>query len=101
MTKWLLLAVVIVVVLWFLGRTRRAGRGTDSPSAADPVAQRQPNAQAQVPPQAMVACAHCGLLLPQADALHGAGSSSDTEAHPPAATYYCSEAHRRAGPTGV
>jgi uncharacterized protein len=37
----------------------------------------------------MVSCAHCGLHLPEADALPG-----------PDGAHYCSEAHRRAGPRG-
>ena len=37
-------------------------------------------------PQAMVSCAHCGLHLPQADAL------------PAGERYFCCEEHRRRGP---
>ena len=38
-------------------------------------------------PQAMVACAHCGLHLPQPDAVEGEGGR-----------HYCSAEHRRLGP---
>jgi len=91
MMKWLLLAVVIVAVLWWLGRNRggvRAERRSqqaapgESPSGPTPPSQPGPS------PEAMVACAHCGLLLPQSDALPS----------PDGRERFCSEAHRQAGP---
>lgn len=79
--KYLLLLLVVGLVLWKLlarGRVKApppAGRG--SPNA--------PGAPA-TPPVAMVACAHCGLHLPAADAvLEGSH-------------IYCSPAHRALGP---
>jgi uncharacterized protein len=75
MLKLLLLVVVIAVVVWMLG-TRR--RGTP------------PGPQAKRPPAGatpMLACAHCGVHLPQSEAL------SDGAGLP-----YCSQAHRAAGP---
>lgn len=78
--KYLLLLLVLGLVLWKLlarGRTKTppAGRG----GAAAPGAPGNP-------PQAMVACAHCGLHLPAADAvLEGSH-------------IYCSPAHRALGP---
>lgn len=69
--KYLLIAVVVLVVLWLArGRSRR-----EPPPAAPP---RRP-----VDPQAMVRCAHCGVHLPAQDALSGARGS------------YCSAEHRR------
>ncbi|MCL2635187.1 MAG: hypothetical protein FWD50_00965 [Betaproteobacteria bacterium] len=44
-----------------------------------------PAARPEPPAERMVACAHCGLLLPESDSI------GDGERH------YCSEAHRRAG----
>ena len=83
MMKWLLLAVVVVAVLWWLGRGRRGG-SNPSRQASSPAS---PPSQAKAP-EAMVACAHCGVLLPQGDALAG----------PVEGQHFCSEAHRRAGP---
>lgn len=76
MMKVLLLLALALGVLWLL-RGRRRG-------AADP-----PRAQAKRPvgPQAMLACAHCGVHLPQSDAL------MDATGRP-----FCSDAHRLAGP---
>lgn len=80
--KYLLLIVVVVFVLWLMfGRSRRQ----------DQVARRQaPKAGPQPPaaaPAPMLACAHCGVHLPKADALF------DAAGHP-----YCGEPHRLAGP---
>lgn len=96
MMKWLLLAVVVVAVLWWLGRGRRSGRGAD-PGAAATRSNRNAagGAHPQGPsdsPEPMVACAHCGVWLPKADAVGESGSVS------PEGRLYCSEAHRRAGP---
>lgn len=74
MSKYLLI-VAIAAVVYALVRSQR------KPPAAP---RRKPTA-AQAP-QAMVACAHCGVHLPQTDAL-------------PAGThYYCCAAHREQGP---
>jgi uncharacterized protein len=117
MMKWLLLGVVIVAVLWWLGRGRRAHGGakpdsasTPSPGSPNPSAgQRAPSAQ----PEPMVACAHCGVLLPRSDAVADGDAGGDAGGEPggvtgghadgqtkPTATrpFYCSQAHRRAGP---
>ncbi len=78
MMKYLLVLLVVGIGLWSLYkrlRGPRAGRA-DPPSGAP----------AGKLPQAMVACAHCGLHLPAADALSEG------------AQLYCSEAHRRLGP---
>jgi uncharacterized protein len=73
--KYLLVLLVVVVALWLWRRNRReemeeAARKTPPPTGA---------------PRAMVRCAHCGLHLPAADAIAGAG-----------ADVYCSAAHRQA-----
>jgi uncharacterized protein len=69
--KYLLLIVIVLAVLWLA----RAGR---SRGAARPPSGTPPQ------PQAMVACAHCGVHLPRGDAVAGAQD------------LYCSEAHRLA-----
>jgi uncharacterized protein len=74
----LLLLVVLLAVAWFsIGRRRRDG----NPPAGGGSARREPVAPT------MVACAHCGVHLPQPDALFDAAGRP-----------FCSEAHRLAGP---
>jgi uncharacterized protein len=63
-------------VLWLLKGRRR--KGGDAP------ARRQQEAPAK--PQAMLACAHCGVHIPKTQAL-----SQDQQ-------WYCSQAHLEQGP---
>ena len=65
----LLLLVAIILAVWWLTRAPRS-KGT-SGSASKTL------------PERMVRCAHCGVYLPQSEAL-GAGDK-----------YYCNEEHRR------
>ncbi len=76
--KFLLLLLVIGVAFWVLrGRLRGGG-------AAPP----EPGKATKTPPaQAMLACAHCGVHLPQGDVV------ADADGRP-----FCSDAHRLAGP---
>lgn len=71
--KYLLVLLVLVVAvgIW------RSKRRTEA-------AERKEPTPALKPPQNMVACAHCGLHLPQADAVADGASQ-----------YYCSAEHRR------
>ena len=78
MLKLLLFVAVIVAALWMF--KSRARSGSDAPPPKRP---QPPGGQ----PQTMLACAHCGVHLPQADAL------TDASGRP-----YCTEAHRLAGP---
>jgi uncharacterized protein len=74
--KFFLVLFVVAVGAWLLfGRGRRNG--------AAPVDKKSPP-DAAAP--AMVACAHCGVHLPPADAVREGGEA------------YCSDAHRLAGP---
>lgn len=70
--KYLLVLLVLVVAvgIW------RSKRRTEA-------AERRAPAPALKQPQNMVACAHCGLHLPQADAVTDGASQ-----------YYCSAEHR-------
>ena len=71
--KFLLLIVAILALLWLLRGSRR---GAKPPPVAKPA-----------PPdelQAMVSCAHCGIHLPQNEALPGRGG------------VFCGEPHRSA-----
>ena len=72
--KYLLLLGILVLawVLFFKGRRK--------PPPVD-----RPGATPQVP--AMIACTHCGLHVPKAEALFDAADRP-----------YCGEAHRLAGP---
>lgn len=72
--KYLVLLGVIVLVWVLFFKSRRKPPPVGRPGAAPPV----------VP---MIACAHCGVHLPQAEA------SFDVAGRP-----YCGEAHRLAGP---
>jgi uncharacterized protein len=75
--KYLLVIVVIGVVLWLMfGMKRRVGQ---------PPPQSGGRAAGQLPK--MVACARCGVHLPDKEAPH------DADGRP-----YCSDAHRVAGP---
>lgn len=78
--KYLLLLGVLAVALawWMLGRRRDGGTGRGS---------APPPARKGEAPARMVACAHCGVHLPQPDAVSDAAGRA-----------YCSEAHRLAGP---
>jgi uncharacterized protein len=71
----LLVVIVALVVLWLLlrGLVRRARGESELPRKPPPA-----------PPQAMLACAHCGVHLPRDEALPGRGG------------VFCGEAHRAA-----
>ncbi len=74
--KYLLVIAVVAVFYLYWKKQRQSLRPPAPPS--------QPTL---APPQPMVACAHCGLHLPQRDALSDAKQQS-----------YCCEAHRKLGP---
>ncbi|MEY3252574.1 MAG: hypothetical protein RL227_1547 [Pseudomonadota bacterium] len=75
-----LLIVVVGGLLWLaMGRRKTP---TDKPAKPDVAKSAAPGA-----PQAMLACAHCGVHLPSADALRDAAGHA-----------YCTDAHRLAGP---
>jgi uncharacterized protein len=79
MSKLILLLVLVVAAVWWFSSRRRV-RQSDQAAPKTPGEARPPGVAA------MVACAHCGLHLPQPEALHdGAGRA------------FCSEAHRQAG----
>lgn len=79
--KYLLVLIVVVVGLWLLLRGRSA-----PPAGPAPGGRTQKRA-AKPAPDAIVACVHCGLHLPGAEAVAGADGQP-----------YCSDAHRLAGP---
>jgi len=68
MGRLILLALAVLVLVWLVRRALRA-RGGPVP-----------------PPGELVHCAHCGVLLPRAEARSDGGQ------------LYCSEEHARLGP---
>ncbi len=74
--KYLVVILVVLAVVWLLRSQRR--RDEPPPRASTP------NRRAV---EEMVDCAHCGVHLPSAEAVHGEDGR-----------YYCSTAHRLAGP---
>lgn len=79
--KFVVLLIVVVGGLLWLAMGRRK-RPTDKAAKPDAAKTAAPGT-----PQAMLACAHCGVHLPSADALRDAAGDA-----------YCSDAHRLAGP---
>ena len=76
-----LLVIVVLVVAWMMGAK---GRG----KAAPPPSRRHRPGDGAAREQ-MLACAQCGVHLPQSEAV------TDAAGRP-----FCSEAHRLAGPRG-
>jgi uncharacterized protein len=72
MGRLILLALAVLALVWLVRRALRERRA-DRPPA--------PGA-----PGELVACAHCGVHLPRAEARSGSGGA------------YCSEEHARLGP---
>jgi len=80
LVKYLLVLLVVAIGIWSLWSRLR---GPDRDAKADQ-ARRKP---AGDKPVEMVRCAHCGLHLAAADSVVDSGQR------------YCSEAHRRLGPS--
>ena len=68
--KYVLVTVAIFVLIWLLRNALERLRG---PTTRRPAAPRGP--------QAMLACAQCGVHLPRDEALPGRGGAFCTEAH--------------------
>jgi uncharacterized protein len=73
MVRLLLLALAVLILVWMVRRALRPPQDR-APRAA-------PGSAAE-----LVACAHCGVLLPRAEAREAAGG------------LYCGDAHARLGP---
>lgn len=76
--KLLLIILAILGIVWLLRGARRP--------PASPVSQASASPQVSGALQPMARCAHCGLHLPQAEALLHDGQA------------YCGRLHRLAGP---
>lgn len=72
---------------WLIKRLRVGATDRDASRGAPSSAAPAPGESAQRGPLVMVRCAHCGVHLPQSDALLDDAERS-----------YCSAAHRGAGP---
>jgi uncharacterized protein len=77
MGKLLVLVLLVAVAMWLVRRALRAGAA----QAAQPRAH-----EGTAVADELVRCAHCGLLLPRAEARASGGA------------IYCSEEHARLGP---
>jgi len=77
--KFFLLLGLFFLMVWLV----RGARRRDLPGAS-PKAPAAPPEAAQPSSESIVACAHCGLHLPQSEAVEGAAS------------WFCGEAHRLA-----
>ena len=75
MGRLILIGLLVLLVVWLLRRALAAPRAGDKPPG-----------EAGEQKGELVACAHCGVNLPKAEA-RGAGGR-----------HYCSEEHWRAGP---
>ena len=73
MGRLLLLALAVLILVWLVRRALR-GPQDEAPRARGPA------------PAELVACAHCGVLVPRAEAREAQGG------------LYCGEAHARLGP---
>lgn len=80
--KYLLVLVVVFVGVW-MWRHNRIASTQDKKQDAERETTR---AQTQ---QIMVSCAHCGLHLPQTEALSGPGGVAEQ--------WFCSSEHRKLG----
>ena len=76
--KYLLLVGLLIAVVWLIRAGRRGARRGDSSASSRAGEHSEPSREA------MVACEHCGVNLPQGDALF-----ADER-------WYCSDAHRDA-----
>ena len=83
--KYLLVMLVVLAGAWMM--LRRRDKPAPPPDKQAPAPGRPAEPVHRAGAQRMVACSHCGVHLPQAEA------SSD-----PAGRRYCSEAHQLAGP---
>jgi uncharacterized protein len=82
----ILLGVVLVAVLWFTKGRLYGKRSTKQGADAAPGAYSGNGGTQKTGAATIVACAHCGVHLPQADALNDSAGLA-----------YCGEPHRLAG----
>jgi uncharacterized protein len=83
MAKILVLVLVVLLVAWLMFGRRRP----PADDAPEPSAKQRQRRHKNDGPQTLLACAHCGIQLPQAEVQFDASGRT-----------FCSEAHRLAGP---
>ena len=84
MSKLLLLFIAVLVFFWLLRRALGSRKPKSGMRPQDTAAQGAPE---------LVACAHCGVLVPQDEAIPA------TEADAPrAGRFFCTREHMRLGP---
>jgi uncharacterized protein len=78
--KYLVLVLVLLLVIWLAKAKSRPARGRSVDPSRPPrqAGRRAPGEDGEV----MLACAHCGVMLPRGETLPGRGG------------VFCSEAHR-------
>lgn len=86
MMKWLLIALVVGLALWWMARGRGRGVRSDDRSEDPSEGRSEGRSGPSSPPQVMVSCAHCGLMLPRQEASVG-----------PDEQHFCSPEHLRLG----
>lgn len=87
MARVLIIAALVGLVAWWVMNWLRARDAADDADQAEQGARRRRRKPKARLAQPMVVCAHCGVHLPQADALaDGAGR------------LFCGDEHRIAGP---
>lgn len=74
--KYLIVVLVVVIVAWLMLRGR-----------SKPQVESRRSGPADSRAEAIVACRHCGVHVPRAEAIEDRGGA-----------FYCSDAHRIAGP---
>lgn len=78
MSRLIFIVIVVVIVYWLLKSYRKQMPGEDAPKESDSAA------SASGKGEDMVRCVHCGVHLPQREAILVGGK------------YFCCEAHRQA-----
>lgn len=81
----LLLFVLLLIGLFYARRALRRMGGNDGPSAGEGSGGRREREASTPEIEQMVACAHCGLHVPESESVRSAGE------------FFCSEEHRRLG----
>ncbi len=84
--KYLVLLLVVLGVAWWMFG-RRGKPPLKPPATPGPAPKQNVREKEGAEPQAMLACAHCGVHLPKSE------TTVDAQG-----VRYCSEAHRLAGP---
>ena len=92
--KYVLVLLVVLFAVWWAWSRRAPPKSPPKPPAKPPLEPREPAQGSRdqpveaAAPQAMLACAHCGVHLPKDEAVFDLGGQP-----------YCGAPHRLAGPS--